>query len=298
MYELCNYWTLDVQKQMCLLKNGNSEKVPSEIAISGEKFCEFCTEVKKADFHCYSNGCDAIITITSGFCRSKPVTIEVLEADTRPNEAYLEVYINDEYMSECESGIDDSTPSWHRCGVYNIPSGSYLKVKLRTTYGVDARFVYNGQTYNVYGRVTYYSSDMVDLYEAAHLCPNATEMEQLVECTEVACGGHCLANSTLPDGNTNYNISNCMAGEKTYNIFIRICNGIPTMIPTRSPTSPTVSPSTSPTLAPTAHAVLFDCLESDFNITAPTIKNITTSVAVEDATVECMAAYQVYELCM
>ena len=35
MYKLCNYWTLDVQKQLCQMKEDNSEKVPSEIAISG-----------------------------------------------------------------------------------------------------------------------------------------------------------------------------------------------------------------------------------------------------------------------
>ena len=31
---------------------------------------------------------------------------------------------------------------------------------------------------------------------------------------------------TLPNGDTNYNINNCMAGGKRYNIFIRLCNGL------------------------------------------------------------------------
>ena len=57
------------------------------------------------------------------------------------------------------------------------------------------------------------------------------------------------------------------------------------MSPTKKPSG---LPTEPPTLKPTVHGLLSDCIESDVNNTSPTLKSITTSSAVDDATVECM----------
>jgi hypothetical protein len=80
--------------------------------------------------------------------------------------------------------------------------------------------------------------------------------------------------------------------------------GTPTQNPTKLPTkTPTFSPTTKnptflPTMKPTAHwHNVFDCVESDRNITSPTVQTISTSSSVDDATVECLAACQSSTIC-
>jgi hypothetical protein len=152
---------------------------------------------------------------------------------------------------------------------------------------------------------------VADLFASATICPTASEIKEIKECSDVACGGYCSATRKLPDGSSNYVIENCLVGGNKYNVYLRLCNGFdsPTLSPTLSPTSPTKAPTPSPTTllpsrtptAPTARPTdqwrLSGCIERETDIKTPTIKNISTSSAIDDATVECMAACQGLDIC-
>jgi hypothetical protein len=72
--DICNYWTLDVERHVCELKRENTGKVESKSAISGERKCN-SFEVQE-DMWCSINGCDPKLTITS-YC-GNDFTVQIL----------------------------------------------------------------------------------------------------------------------------------------------------------------------------------------------------------------------------
>ena len=135
-------------------------------------------------------------------------------------------------------------------------------------------------------------------FASAASCPNITRLEDISDCDTVSCGQYCSASKTLPDGNSDYAIGNCLIDEHKYNIFVRICAGLapPSIAPTLAPTI-AQDPTLSPTVKPTAHShVVLGCVEGDTNITTQTIQTISTCAKVGDATVECLAACQVSDI--
>jgi hypothetical protein len=55
-------------------------------------------------------------------------------------------------------------------------------------------------------------SPTADLFVKATSCPTDREINEIEECSDVSCGGYCSATRTLPDGNSNYVVGNCLAG--------------------------------------------------------------------------------------
>jgi hypothetical protein len=109
---VCKYWTLDVQNQLCQLKETNVNKSSSVTAVSGEKFCGFgfrdgvtCT-TKSRVFKCYGAACVASISITNEkFCATR-FSVQILEGDYSGVDEYVEVYINGAYMRKCDPSSD------------------------------------------------------------------------------------------------------------------------------------------------------------------------------------------------
>jgi hypothetical protein len=76
---ICEYWTLDLTKQLCHLKKTNDSKVATnDSVISGERLC--ASDFRDFyDFWCDQHGCDLEINITS-HC-GEEFKLEILEGD-------------------------------------------------------------------------------------------------------------------------------------------------------------------------------------------------------------------------
>ena len=228
--DVCEYWTLDVQNQICQLKELKSEMVPSESAVSGGKLCRFggTCATNQTMLWCKGRNCNLGKTIKGDFCSDK-ITLEMLSGDYNAWNEFVSVYINGVFVEKCKPTYyyQGNSPQWYKCGVYTIPSGRSFIVSIASgALYYYSLLYYNGIPYTHWARVTYSVYTAEDFFATAATCPNATEMDLLEECTDVSCGGHCYATRTLPNGNSNYNINNCLAGGKYYSIFIRICNGL------------------------------------------------------------------------
>jgi hypothetical protein len=129
------------------------------------------------------------------------------------------------------------------------------------------------------------SCDGADYFAIAPTCPIPNEMSAVRGCDDAACGDYCLADGVLPDGSKKYIINNCISGGQNRSVFIRLCTG-----QTPAPTTEVEN------WVQERHRV-FDCVETNLNITSPTFKTVATSSAIEDAIIECMAACQRSEIC-
>jgi hypothetical protein len=110
-------------------------------------------------------------------------------------------------------------------------------------------------------------------------------LEVLLECSDVHCGEFCIANRTLPDGNSDYIINNCMIAGQNYSIYVRLCSG------------DTPAPTTIAEAWHDSRHEVFDCVEEHINITSPTIATIDTSEDIDEATIQCLAACQASDVC-
>jgi hypothetical protein len=120
-------------------------------------------------------------------------------------------------------------------------------------------------------------------FAIAPSCPTSKEMDILDECNDVSCGEYCIANGTLPDGNSDYDIDNCESGGRNLSVYIHLCSG--------TTPSPTIATTEVETWHHERHGV-FECVESHINITSPTVFTISTSADIEEATVQCLGACQ------
>jgi hypothetical protein len=256
----CEHWTLDVENQKCELKENNTVMVQSGSAISGDKSCpSYCAG--PADFWCNTTGCDQEVSLNISDTCDDTFTLSALEGDfgAHPLET-MAVFVNNRFKGYCDPGSSymGSRPSWYKCGVYDVPADDLLTVMLVTWDFVSPKATHHGVPYTIYGRVTVNSIAANDYFATAARCPSTTQMKKIRDCHEVVCGYYCFADGTLPDGNTKYNVSNCVGEGQNFNIFIRLCSGStwaarsPSSVPSRyHTTSPTVHPTNVPTNSPT-----------------------------------------------
>jgi hypothetical protein len=105
----CEYWTVDVQHQICQLKETKVSKYRSLTAISGQKFCGFeygVCKPRSKDFFCDTRGCGVSMSIKGErFCSTK-FRVQVLEGDYNNDHEYAEIYINGAYVGKCHPKVD------------------------------------------------------------------------------------------------------------------------------------------------------------------------------------------------
>jgi hypothetical protein len=126
---------------------------------------------------------------------------------------------------------------------------------------------------------------MSDNYFAvAPSCPVPSDMITLQDCNDVSCGEYCVANGTLPDGNSNTTVDNCVAGGRNVSVYIHLCGGT------------TPAPTSEPAWHETRHAV-FGCIEVGVNITSSTFSSFETNSGSDAASLECLAKCQSTAAC-
>jgi hypothetical protein len=147
----CKFWTVDVPRRICELKESNKGEVPSNSTISGAKICD--SFQLREDFWCDKEYCDPYVEITST-CGDY-FSVQILEGDFGSGNEYANVYINDRYISRCDPAdwYKGYRPSWFSCGSFSIPDGDSFKVQLHSSY-VAVVSTYNGVPYSIYGRVS------------------------------------------------------------------------------------------------------------------------------------------------
>jgi hypothetical protein len=192
------------------LKEIDMKKSSRVKAISGKKFCGFLIDwskcsAKSRDFMCDGHFCDASLSLTDEKFCSTQFNVQVLEGDYGQSREYLDVYINGVSRGKCDPGTEiwgSGSPSWHDCGIFRSSADSF-KIKLQSTKsdgggGVHkAGNTYNGEHYTVYGRLGYKAYDVLDkadalldkdLFSIARICPNASVINDIDNCGDVACG--------------------------------------------------------------------------------------------------------------
>jgi hypothetical protein len=156
--DICEYWTLEVQTQICHLKKTNLEKSLSLTSISGEKFCVgFGYSARSRDFWCYGSLCNASLSIGKAF-QDNQFSLQVLGGTYGSNSSYLEVRVNGVHIGQCDPAKDEwntNSPSWYDCGVYKYATKVVSTIILKNVQVNDGRNAYNRVNYTIYGRVGY-----------------------------------------------------------------------------------------------------------------------------------------------
>jgi hypothetical protein len=110
------------------------------------------------------------------------------------------------------------------CGVYEFPDADSVTIRVWAPTTVHAIARYNGMKYNVWARYSWNCTVDND-FAVAPSCPTPSEMIALQDCNDVACGEYCVASGTLPDGRSDYEIDNCMAGGQNVSVYVHLCGG-------------------------------------------------------------------------
>jgi len=92
-----------------------------------------------------------------------------------------------------------------------------------------------------------------DYFAIAETCPDLTKKDNIEDCTTAGCERFCIATGALPGRNSDYEINNCIVGNVSYSVYVRICSrSLCTCMGTLAPSAaPSVSPSTMPSPSPT-----------------------------------------------
>jgi hypothetical protein len=99
--EKCNYWTLDLARQVCELKETKSgtATAANETTFSGESKCDLG---RVEEFSCVPDFCSPSITLNS-WCGHQ-VEIQILESDFGSAHEYIIIFVNDGYVAKCDPG--------------------------------------------------------------------------------------------------------------------------------------------------------------------------------------------------
>jgi hypothetical protein len=196
----CEFWTVDPSKRICELKQSSEVRVRAISANSGSKVCRGCGENVTVEFGFGNSSFDASIDIFN-IC-SEDFILEVESDHLSHADSSVKVYVDDVDSGMCELANGDTT-TWISCGSFETIFNGSLSLRIES-----------GSNYSVKSRITY-----VAIFDGSFIvapsCPNTTYLR---ECSNAGCGHYCFANETLPDGNSNFAIENCVTVQGTFSV--------------------------------------------------------------------------------